>query len=169
MQGPFTTETASVCFGIKKHLFSENALRFKPTIMKSYQLPAPIIIKVSDRPTLPNQPPPQSREVTISSLTLRQAIDEPILKRVSVIFFETRFPVIIWEGDAYDAVGNWTQDQLESAIDAALVSEDEVRRIVSESLAFPPQSSIKDRNTQSDLLKAAFPNGIPRPQPFVSV
>lgn len=129
--------------------------------MKTIQLTTPITVTVADRPAFPNQPAPETREVTVSSLTLRQAIDDPILKRVSVSFFETRFPVIIWEGDAYDQAGNWTQKQLETAITVAVASD--ASRVVTQALQFPSQPNEEQRKAISERMKAAFPKGAPRP------
>ena len=129
--------------------------------MNTINLTSPVTIQIADRPAFPNQPAPQTREVTVSSLTLRQAIDDPIAKRVAVLFFETRFPVTIWEGAAYDAAGNWTQQQLEAAVAAAITSD--ASKVVTQSLAFPTQPNEAERKAISDRIKAAFPNGAPRP------
>jgi hypothetical protein len=129
--------------------------------MNAYQLNSPVTVSIADRPTLPNQPSPETREVTVSSLTLRQVIDDPIAKRVSVFFFETRFPVTIWEGATYDAIGNWTQEQLDAEISAALSSD--ASKFVIQALAFPAQPDEAERKAQADRMKAAFPHGFPRP------
>jgi hypothetical protein len=129
--------------------------------MTTIQLATPITLQIADRPAYPNQPAPQTREVTSTSLTLRQAVDDPIQKRVSVLFYETRFPVTIWSGAAYDAAGNWTQEQLESGIAATIASD--ASKVVTTALAFPTQPSEADRKAQADRIKAAFPNGLPRP------
>jgi hypothetical protein len=129
--------------------------------MTTIQLTTPVTLQIADRPAYPNQPAPQTREVTITSLTLRQGIDDPVQKRVSVLFYETRFPVTIWSGAAYDAAGNWTQEQLDAAVAAAIVSD--ASKVVTTALAFPTQPSEADRKTQAARIKAAFPNGLPRP------
>jgi hypothetical protein len=122
---------------------------------------APITITIADRPAMPNHPAPEPREVTINSLTLRQAIDDPIAKKVTVLFYETRFPVTIWEGESYDEAGNWTQEQLEAAISAAVAAD--AVNVVTEGMAFPTQPSEAERKAQGERMRAAFPNGFPRP------
>jgi hypothetical protein len=52
----------------------------------------------------------------ISGLTIRNVVDNPIYKRVDVYFFELPNFINIWDGDEYDNIGQWTDEQLSSNI-----------------------------------------------------
>ena len=46
-----------------------------------------------------------------SSVFIRSINDNPNTKTVSVIL-DTNKNVVLWKGDAYDAIGNWTNEQV---------------------------------------------------------
>jgi hypothetical protein len=46
--------------------------------------------------------------------------DDPSKKRVSVTFVGLYVPVVIWEGDAYTAAGDYTQFQVDARIPEVL-------------------------------------------------
>ena len=48
----------------------------------------------------------------IKLLSIRQIIDDPLLKRLSVTFFETAVPLLLWNDKTYDALGDWTKEQV---------------------------------------------------------
>jgi hypothetical protein len=45
---------------------------------------------------------------TFNSLTIRRMVDFPGQKKVIVHIEEANEPVVLWEGAAYDAIGEWT-------------------------------------------------------------
>ncbi len=130
--------------------------------MQPNMLPAPVTIEIADRPDLPGQSAQPTRPVTVKSLTMRQSIDDPILRRVIVSFFETRFPVTIWEGDAYDAAGQWTDETLSAAVTAKIASNPEA--LVREAMSFPARPSREEMQSRAARMKQLFPNGVPRPE-----
>ena len=48
---------------------------------------------------------------TVSQLTLQRIVDLPGERVVRAFAAELPAPVVLWSGDAYDAIGDWTQDQ----------------------------------------------------------
>jgi hypothetical protein len=72
------------------------------------KLPSPIIVNIPINPS--------TKAVTFSELKLRQSVDNPTRKTVSVYFVGAPLPLIIWSGSTYDSIGNWTQEQLELEI-----------------------------------------------------
>lgn len=45
---------------------------------------------------------------TITSITIDRLVDLPSQKIVRCFISELREPLILWEGDAYDQIGQWT-------------------------------------------------------------
>jgi hypothetical protein len=127
--------------------------------MNTIQLNSPVTVAFADRPSSSNNP--EERDVTVTSLTLRRAIDDPAFKMVSVLFFETRYPLVVWEGDAYDEAGQWTDEQLEAAV-AAEVAADPVG-VVTKVMNPPARPSEEAMRARAERMKALFPNGRPRP------
>lgn len=78
-------------------------------------------------------------EVTVTFLTVRQVIDDPLLMRVSVLFVEAPFALKLWEEVDYDNIGNWTQDEVDAKINKIL-SEDTQSRV--EALFVPNQEEL---------------------------
>jgi len=52
----------------------------------------------------------------VSALTIERIIDMPGQKIVRAFARELPSPVVLWQGDAYDKIGNWTQDQANARI-----------------------------------------------------
>ena len=50
----------------------------------------------------------EEKSKTISNLTVNRVVDLPKQKMVRVFVEELDEPVTLWEGAAYDAVGQWT-------------------------------------------------------------
>ena len=50
----------------------------------------------------------EEKSKTISSLTVSRVVDLPKQKMVRVFVEELEEPVVLWEGAAYDAAGQWT-------------------------------------------------------------
>jgi hypothetical protein len=49
---------------------------------------------------------------TFDTLTIRRMVDLPEQKKVIVHIDEVNEPVLLWEGNAYDAIGDWTNDDV---------------------------------------------------------
>ena len=76
----------------------------------SIKLASPVIANVPFNPA--------TNAVTFTELKLRQSVDNPVKKTVSVYFVGANQPLVIWSGAAYDSIGNWTQEQLDAEITA---------------------------------------------------
>jgi hypothetical protein len=50
----------------------------------------------------------EEKSKTISSLTINRVVDIPKQKMVRVFVEELDEPVVLWEGAAYEAAGQWT-------------------------------------------------------------
>jgi hypothetical protein len=50
----------------------------------------------------------EEKSKTISSLTINRVVDFPKQKMVRVFVEELDEPVVLWEGAAYEAAGQWT-------------------------------------------------------------
>ena len=53
---------------------------------------------------------------TITSLTVQRMVDLPAQKVVKVFVQELNDPIIVWSGATYDAIGQWTNDDLTAAL-----------------------------------------------------
>ena len=123
-------------------------------------LPSPVTVNAYKTPKLSDVQEPESFSATISTLTLRTAIDDPILKETSASFYELRFPVLVWGEENYDKQGDWTQSHFEQAV-KDLVTADPVK-VVTEGMTFPNQTSSESSlNERMQKIKTAFPNGMP--------
>jgi hypothetical protein len=58
----------------------------------------------------------ERRTKTVEKLTVRSIVDFPIEKRVSAQIKELGEPVILWSGDAYDAIGQWTDTDVQNRL-----------------------------------------------------
>lgn len=71
-----------------------------------------IIILSAQTLTIPekiiNVPP---RTKTLSSITITSMLDEPTQKRITVKTVELG-NIILWQGDSYDAIGQWTDQDV---------------------------------------------------------
>lgn len=50
----------------------------------------------------------EERSKNIETLTVVRVVDLPQQKMVRCFLEEIDEPVVLWEGDAYDAIGQWT-------------------------------------------------------------
>lgn len=57
-----------------------------------------------------------AESVSVSELNVLRWIDRPSDKVVLAFVKEINNPVVLWEGDAYDAAGDWTQAQAEARL-----------------------------------------------------
>lgn len=60
--------------------------------------------------------------VTVSSVTVERLVDLPGQKIVRAFVKEIRKPLVLWEGDAYDKAGDWTQSQANARILAIIAA-----------------------------------------------
>lgn len=54
--------------------------------------------------------------VNIESITIGRMIDLPMEKKVFVFINELNRKVLLWEGDAYDEIGDWTNQDVENRL-----------------------------------------------------
>jgi hypothetical protein len=50
--------------------------------------------------------------VSFEEFEIKSLTDVPALKIVLAHLVETVFPLVLWRGEEYDAVGNWTDEQV---------------------------------------------------------
>jgi len=50
----------------------------------------------------------QEQKVSVNKLTINRMVDLPAQKKVVVFVKEIPKPIVLWEGDAYDAAGQWS-------------------------------------------------------------
>jgi hypothetical protein len=53
---------------------------------------------------------------TISSLTISRVVDIPSQKIVRCFIEELEQPVVLWEGAAYDSIGQWTDSDVNTRL-----------------------------------------------------
>ena len=58
---------------------------------------------------------PQKTE-TFSTLTVVRMVDSPTQKVVKAVLQEVNKPVILWQGTAYDNIGQWTDADVQSRL-----------------------------------------------------
>ena len=50
----------------------------------------------------------EEKSKTVSTLTVNRIVDLPKQKVVRCFIEELEEPIVLWKGDAYDAIGQWT-------------------------------------------------------------
>ena len=60
----------------------------------------------------------EERSKTISTITVERMVDLPSAKIVKCFMKEIGEPVVLWEGAAYDAIGQWTDADVEARLTA---------------------------------------------------
>ena len=68
-----------------------------------------MIISLTQSQTITIQ---EARTAEIDTLTINRMVDLPVQKVVKVFIAELPMPVTLWEGDAYDAIGQWTDQDV---------------------------------------------------------
>jgi hypothetical protein len=58
----------------------------------------------------------EEKSKTVSTLTVQRVVDLPAKKVVRVFVQELDEPVVLWEGAAYEAIGQWTDADVESRL-----------------------------------------------------
>ena len=58
----------------------------------------------------------EEKSKTVSTLTVSRVIDLPKQKMVRCFCEEINEPITLWEGAAYDAIGQWTDANVEARL-----------------------------------------------------
>jgi hypothetical protein len=58
----------------------------------------------------------EEKSKTVTTLTVNRVVDLPKKKIVRVFVDELDEPVVIWEGAAYDAAGQWTDTDVQARL-----------------------------------------------------
>jgi hypothetical protein len=58
----------------------------------------------------------EEKSKTVSTLTVNRVVDLPKQKMVRCFIEELEEAIILWEGAAYDAVGQWTDANVEARL-----------------------------------------------------
>lgn len=58
----------------------------------------------------------EKKTETIQELTIERTVDVPKARIVRCFIAELKEPVILWEGDAYDQAGQWTDTDVEKRL-----------------------------------------------------
>lgn len=67
-------------------------------------------------PTPKEQVLVQEVKKSITKLTVQRMVDLPAKKEVRVFVKELKEPVVLWSGEAYDEVGQWTDADVEAKL-----------------------------------------------------
>lgn len=67
-------------------------------------------------PTPKEQVLVQEVKKSITKLTVQRMVDLPAKKEVKVFVKELKDPVVLWTGEAYDEVGQWTDADVEAKL-----------------------------------------------------
>ena len=69
------------------------------------QLPNPVTVKALG-----------NKDVQISQIDILEMIDSPYNKTVWVVCRNHPKRILLWEGEAYDAIGQWTETDVENRV-----------------------------------------------------
>jgi hypothetical protein len=58
----------------------------------------------------------EEKSKTVSTLTVQRVVDLPKKKVVRVFVEELDEPIVLWEGAAYDAIGQWTDSDVQAKL-----------------------------------------------------
>jgi hypothetical protein len=58
----------------------------------------------------------EEKSKTVTTLTVSRIVDLPKKKMVRAFVEELDEPVVLWEGDAYDTIGQWTDSDVTARI-----------------------------------------------------
>ena len=58
----------------------------------------------------------EEKSKTVTTLTVARIVDLPKKKMVRAFVEELDEPVVLWEGAAYDAIGQWTDSNVEARL-----------------------------------------------------
>ena len=58
----------------------------------------------------------EEKSKTVNTLTVVRLVDLPKKKMVRCFIEELEDPIVLWEGAAYDAIGQWTDTNVEARL-----------------------------------------------------
>lgn len=58
----------------------------------------------------------QEQKLTVDKLTVQRMVDLPGQKKVVAFVAELHKPIVLWEGDAYDNAGQWTDEDVSARL-----------------------------------------------------
>jgi hypothetical protein len=58
----------------------------------------------------------EEKSKTVTTLTVTRIVDLPKKKMVRAFVEELDEPIVLWEGEAYDAAGQWTDSDVEARL-----------------------------------------------------
>ena len=58
----------------------------------------------------------EEKSKTVTTLTVSRIVDLPKKKMVRAFIEELDEPVVLWEGAAYDSIGQWTDSNVEARL-----------------------------------------------------
>jgi len=58
----------------------------------------------------------EEKSKTVTTLTVSRIVDLPKKKMVRAFVEELDEPVVLWEGDAYDAIGQWSDTNVQARL-----------------------------------------------------
>ena len=58
----------------------------------------------------------EEKSKTVTTLTVSRIVDLPKKKMVRAFIEEIDEPVVLWEGAAYDSIGQWTDSNVEARL-----------------------------------------------------
>lgn len=64
----------------------------------------------------------KGNEVKADNLTILRIIDDPMRKKVTAVT-DSALTLDLWEGAAYDAIGQWTDENVKARIKELLIKE----------------------------------------------
>lgn len=138
-------------------IFDFTKLNISKIIMKlssniQFELSDPISIDINnDDNTVSN--------ITINSITFKQVFDNPVLKQVVVEFYEFIYPILIWDGDEYDSVGDWNFEKLFNKISNIISTNPS--EFVNKGFNIKLQQSPERSSILSKRILSKFPYGSP--------
>lgn len=55
-------------------------------------------------------------KISITKFRVNRMVDLPNEKIVRIFVDELNDPIVLWEGDAYDQIGNWTENDVDARL-----------------------------------------------------
>jgi hypothetical protein len=66
-----------------------------------------------------------ANHIVVTMLTIKQIIDDPLLKKVSVAFFEAPTPLVLWEEQEYNDNSTWTDQSVKEKAEEIIKKDKE--------------------------------------------
>lgn len=81
----------------------------------------PLEIKFDERTFIKTIP---AVDIFVESIKIVQIVDLPASKKVIANTFANVGPVVLWEGEAYDNIGEWTDEQVMDRINELFANKE---------------------------------------------